>query len=87
MKAHKKAFPYAYPMKSPEAPAGVPWVSPMPTEDAGAFDAPAEPTEHEKTEGVGVQVTPEPTEQEPIPRESYQSGSSGDTEVDDNGDR
>eukprot|EP00973_Karenia_brevis_P002879 391353-Karenia_brevis.AAC.1 len=76
MKAHKKIFPYAYPMKSPEAPPGVPWVSPMPTEDAGMLDTPAESTEREKTEEVGVQVTPEPMEQEPIPRESHQSGSS-----------
>eukprot|EP00973_Karenia_brevis_P009857 1332845-Karenia_brevis.AAC.1 len=35
MKARKKIFPYAYPMKTPQAPPGVPWVSPMPTDAAG----------------------------------------------------
>eukprot|EP00973_Karenia_brevis_P052409 7282145-Karenia_brevis.AAC.1 len=67
MKAHKKIFPCAYPMKSPQAPPGVPWVSPMLTDEAGVLVTPGESTEHEPTpaEEAGVQVTPEPVEQEP----------------------
>eukprot|EP00973_Karenia_brevis_P032551 4490703-Karenia_brevis.AAC.1 len=76
-------------MKSPQAPPGVPWVSPMPTYVAGVLDTPAESTEHEQTpaEEAGVQVTPEPVEREPVPRDSNKSGSSGDTEAEDHGDR
>eukprot|EP00973_Karenia_brevis_P022032 3029758-Karenia_brevis.AAC.1 len=63
-------YPYAYPMRVPDPPPGVPWVSPKPPEEAG------------------VLVTPgEPSEQEPVPRESTKSGSSGDREAEDYADK
>eukprot|EP00973_Karenia_brevis_P037485 5171002-Karenia_brevis.AAC.1 len=60
----------------------------MPTDVVGVQDTPAGSTEGEPpTEEAGVQVTPEPAEQEPVPRESHKSSSSCDTEAEDHGDK
>eukprot|EP00973_Karenia_brevis_P087050 12072452-Karenia_brevis.AAC.1 len=47
IKLHKKMYPYAYPMRAPDAPPGVPWVSPQPPEEAGVLVTPGEPSTQE----------------------------------------